>query len=96
MHSSRLGITFALVYLLPSMTCVAMALSSGIDSKGSFVLLQLPITLQLAALSALGMADSLRDLSWDGGYLFLGLPVLLALYGFGRWLERLVGRRIEQ
>lgn len=86
MRLSRLGTAFALLYLLPTLACMVMALSSASDPKGYFVLLQLPIALQMAALSALGMADSFRDISWVEGYLLLGLPVVLALYGLGRWL----------
>mgnify|MGYP003489189091 FL=1 len=41
MRVSRLGISFSLLYLLPTIACVAIALSPG-DSKGRFVFLGEP------------------------------------------------------
>lgn len=58
MRLSRLGTVFALTYRLPSVTCMAMALSSRTDPKGHLALLQIPIVLQLTALSERGGAPS--------------------------------------
>lgn len=92
MRVSRLGIFFSLIYLVPTIACVAMALSSG-DSKSRFVLLQLPIVLQISALDAMGFREYLTGLSWPVCYLLFCVPVVAALYciglGFGLLFRRL-------
>lgn len=91
MRLSRLGTVFCLIYLLPAIVCVAMALSSG-DSKSRFVLLQLPIALQISALDAMGFRESLHGLSWPAAYLLLCVPVVAALYCIGLGLGLLFKR----
>lgn len=85
MRISRLGICFSLIYLLPTIACVAMALSSD-DSKGRFVLLQLPIGQQMWALHLMGLSESLHGTSWPVLYFLLCVPVVVALYCIGHGL----------
>lgn len=84
------GIVFAALYLAIVILCVAGALSADGDDKGRFVLLQLPLAPQLALLHELNLDRLLRDLSWVGGYLLIGLPTLALFYFAGWGLEKLV------
>lgn len=91
MRLSRLGIIFCLLYLLPTIACVALGLSSD-DNKSSFVLFQLPLAVQLSALKAAGFREALSGLSWPGAYLLLCSPVIVLFYCVGWWLGRLFKR----
>jgi hypothetical protein len=87
MRLSKLGVAFALFYVLPTLVCVAWSLAPG-DSKGSFVLLQLPVALQLAALHEMGFGE-LSSMSWVEAYIFLATPVVVILYIAGRSIGRM-------
>lgn len=91
MRVSRLGLCFSLIYLVPAIACVGLALS-GDDSKGRFVLLQLPIGQQLWALHLMGIRESLYGFSWPALYLLLCLPVVVMLYCIGWGLGLLFKR----
>ncbi|CAB3634349.1 MAG: hypothetical protein J0I68_26005 [Achromobacter sp.] len=84
------GIVFAALYLAIVILCIAGALSADGDDKGRFVLLQLPLALQLALLHELNLDRLLGELSWVGGYLLIGLPTLALFYFAGWGLEKLV------
>ncbi|MEB6662530.1 hypothetical protein MXL91_13855 [Achromobacter ruhlandii] len=84
------GIVFAALYLAIVILCIAGALSTDGDDKGRFILLQLPLALQLALLHDLNLDRLLGDLSWTGGYLLIGLPTLALFYFVGWGLEKLV------
>jgi hypothetical protein len=84
------GIVFAALYLAVVILCIAGALSADGDDKGRFILLQLPLALQLALLHDLNLDRLLGDLSWTGGYLLIGLPTLALFYFVGWGLEKLV------
>lgn len=92
MRVSRLGISFSLLYLLPTIACVAIALSTG-DSKGRFVFLQLPIGRQLWALHLMGFSESFHGLTWTTLYLLLCIPVVAALYFMGLGLGLMFKRQ---
>lgn len=94
MRVSRLGIFFSLLYLLPAIACVAMALSSD-DSKSRFVLLQLPIGRQMWALRSMGLGESLYGMSWPSLYFLLCVPVVVALYCVGLGLGLLFKRMLR-
>lgn len=80
------GIVFAALYLAVAILCIAGALSADGDDKGRFILLQLPLALQLALLHDLNLDRLLDDLSWTGGYLLIGLPTLASSISWaGAW-----------
>ena len=80
--------TLCAFYIVVAGACVAFAFGVSGDPMGHFVILQLPIALQLALLDTLGLGVFLEQLSWVSAYILLGIPTLLALYTLG-WL---VGR----
>ncbi|MEO8993470.1 MAG: hypothetical protein ABI299_02690 [Rhodanobacter sp.] len=82
---SKSGLAFCAAYLLVIAACLGLALSAGGDFKGQYVLLQLPIALQISAAFELGLGPALKGLSWPSAYVFLAGPTFLALYGWG-WL----------
>lgn len=88
---SKIGLILCFLYSEITGLCVWASLGSPGDSKGKFVLLQLPLALQLAALDWLGLGRTLSNLSWVGAYLLVGLPTLALLYGAGWGLGKLLG-----
>jgi hypothetical protein len=89
---SLLGVGFCLLYAVPTALCVWAA--QGADDKGHFVMLQLPLTPQLAALDALGLDAWLHGMPWAVAYLTLVPPVLLLLYVAGHGLQALLRRAV--
>lgn len=89
---SWLGVGFCLLYAVPTALCIWAA--QGADDKGHFVMLQLPLTPQLAALDALGLDAWLQGMSWTVGYLLLVPPLLLLLYVAGHGLQALLDRAV--
>lgn len=75
------GAAFAGVYATASAICIAAALATD-DFKGQFVLLQLPIALQMSVLPAT-LLRTMDDMSWPLAYLLFGLPTLGVLYLLG-------------
>jgi len=86
---SRTGIAFCTVYVLLAIASVAWGLSVD-DSKGRFVLLQLPLALQIAGLDAFGVLPYLEGLSWTATYLLIVPPTLVVLYSAGTVVGTLV------
>ena len=82
---SKVGIGLCVVYLAATACCVYSSLGAEGDPKGQFVLLQLPIALQLEALDAIGFRPVPGQLSWAGAYTLVVPPTLAGLYGLG-WL----------
>ena len=82
---SKFGIGLCVVYALIIAVCVFSA--QGADNKGAFVLLQLPIALQMAIVPK-SLYSTLENLSWLRAYLLFGTPTFLILYLFGWFLER--------
>lgn len=85
---SRIGIILCALYALIIAACVAVAVSSG-DFKGWYVLLQLPIALQMALISAVGLVPLVEHLNWLEAYALLAIPTFAILYGFGWMVDRL-------
>lgn len=94
-RASKTGLALCLVYLAASSLCVATALGAG-DDKGRYVLLQLPLTLQAAALDSLGARTLLRDLSWPVAYLLIGSATLAVLYVTGMALGAIARRCVRR
>ncbi|MEA5124015.1 hypothetical protein [Xanthomonas floridensis] len=89
---SAFGIVLCVLYLIPTALCLWIAQEAGSDDKGRFVMLQMPLTPQLALLDAIGADSWLRGLSWLTSYLVLVPPFLVVLYLLGSlvqaWIER--------
>lgn len=86
---SVFGTVLCLLYVAVTALCVWAASDAGGDPKGHFVLLQLPLTAQLAVLDALGADAWLTNMPWVTGYSLLVPPFLAVLYLFGyavQWL----------
>lgn len=90
---SKTGMILCVLYAAIIALCWVLAFSAGIDAKGKFVFLQLPLALQMAGLYELGARSWLMGLSLPKAYLWIGLPTFIALYGLGwglggagRWL----------
>lgn len=66
--------------------CVILSIDSKGDFKGSYVLMQLPIALQLSLLLELGAKRFLVDFSWTKAYLAIAVPTMLVLYAIGHVL----------
>ena len=88
---SKLGFILCFLYLVVVAFCVWGAIDASSDPKGTFVLLQLPLALQLAILDSLGLSSALYELSWPAAYVLIGLPTLGLLYCVGWVLDKSVG-----
>jgi hypothetical protein len=88
---SKTGLIFSGVYFLLTMILLLMA-QGNIDSKSHFLLLQLPLALQLALIDELGGRSFIQGMSWFKGYLCIGLPTLVILYFIGAGLAKFMTR----
>lgn len=79
---SRTGWVLLSLYGLLILLCLGAAFVTE-DSKGRFVLLQLPLALPIGGLVALGFGDALSRLSWWGAYGVVGVPTALSVYLVG-------------
>ena len=82
MRVSKLGIVLVVLYLLVSTFCLINGLYSE-DTKSKFVLMQLPIALQMAVIDAIGGGFLLERLSWFSGYLLIGGVTVFFIYLVG-------------
>jgi hypothetical protein len=87
---SKIGLTLCLVYAALSGLCIWASLDSVGDPKGSFVLLQLPLTLQLGFLDWLGLGPLLSGMSWPVAYSVIGSLTFVGLYIFGWLISRAI------
>ncbi|WP_207461286.1 hypothetical protein [Azospirillum sp. SYSU D00513] len=76
------GLVLSGVYVAASLACIALGLSAG-DPKATFVMLQLPIALQMSAMHDLGMTRALETLDWFTAYAMIGGGTVVLLYGAG-------------
>jgi hypothetical protein len=90
---SKLGLRLCFAYCLLSLACIVPAVFAKTDFKSSFVLLQLPIAVQAALASAVGLGRYLENISWPLAYVLLGLPTLLSLYAIGLFVEHMIAPR---
>jgi hypothetical protein len=84
---SALGLILAGAYVIPSAVLVIYG-SSLEDTKGHFVLMQLPIAFQMAIVDSFHLTPKLSGVSWTGAYLLFGLPIVVLLYLVGWGLSR--------
>ncbi|OFW88795.1 MAG: hypothetical protein A3J37_00520 [Alphaproteobacteria bacterium RIFCSPHIGHO2_12_FULL_45_9] len=89
---SVFGIFLVISYLALSALSVGLAILAEGDNKGHFVLLQLPIVFQHAALMELGLLKYLEGMSWPEAYIYLGLPMVAFLYLVG-WIVEIIGNK---
>lgn len=88
-NHNKTGLALCAIYLLLTGLCLWAAYSAGADFKGQFVMLQLPIALQLGLLDFVGFGALTHNLSWLTGYLILVPLTLLFLYSVGIFLTYL-------
>ena len=84
---NKLGLILCITYIVLTLLCCYSAY--GADNKGNFVLLQLPISLQLALLDLLGFLDQLYGLSWVSAYAWIMPPTLIFLMLIGGLFQNL-------
>jgi hypothetical protein len=82
---SKLGIGLCLVYACIIAICLFMAY--GADSKGEFVLMQLPISLQMALIPK-SLYPMLANVSWLNAYLLFATPTFALLYFLGWFVKK--------
>lgn len=86
MRITKTGIVLAIIYILGLIVCAIWAQFIS-DPKGQFVILQLPVALQHAALLSVGSNSLLSDMSWPVIYFVLGVPMVVALILLGCIIE---------
>ena len=77
---NRLGLSLCTAYLVLTLILAWAAHSAEGDPKGQFVLLQLPIALQLATADFLGLATYIREWSFPIAYSFFVPAACIVLY----------------
>lgn len=85
---SKTGAALVLVYAVITVGCFIASFVTQGDPKGSFVLLQLPITLQIGPFQALGQGKFVASLGWVASYVIFGIPTIFGLYFVGNMIGR--------
>jgi len=83
--TSRFGFALCVIYSLIIIICLTWAYSGDIDFKSQFVLVQLPIAVQLGVLHALGLYPLLKNISMVMAYILL-VPLSYIVLYFSGWL----------
>lgn len=83
-----LGISLCAVYLVLTLLLVWASRSGEGDPKGQFVLLQLPIALQLGVVNSLGLAKYMREWSFPVAYSVFVPVTCIILYASGVGVTR--------
>lgn len=86
---NRFGFALCIAYLLLTCVCLWAAYAIVGDLKGRFILLQLPIALQLALLDWLGFRGWINDWGWPIAYTVFIPFTLLILYCIGVVMTRI-------
>lgn len=87
---SKTGLGFCILYLALTALFVWGSHNAGGDTKGAFVLLQLPLTFQLGFIDWLGLAQVTEGWSWGVSYAVIVPLTLLFLYCAGWAIGRLL------
>ena len=91
MKTSKVGLVLAFIYFLIVMICVIWA-NTLLDSKSNFVILQLPLALQMAGLHEIGLLKYFAGISWTMAYVLIGIPTLLWFYFIGYFIEKVFSK----
>lgn len=89
MRLSKTGLILGALYIGIIIVCVIWAQFIS-DPKGKFIILQLPVVLQHGLLLATDATWILKDMSWLGVYLLLGIPMLILLVVFGNIIGNII------
>lgn len=91
---NRLGLWLCVTYLLFTCLCALALIYPSADSKGNFVIAQIPIALQLALLDSVGLADFqfLKNWTFPLAYALLVPPTIVFIYFASLPLARTWGR----
>lgn len=84
---SKIGLAFVIFYLLIVLICFVWAFSTS-DPKGKFVLLQLPVSPQLALIQELGLEKFLYVSHWLIVYFLIIISTILVLYYIGNLIGK--------
>lgn len=87
MKLNKAGLIVASVYFFIVVACIVWAVLID-DPKGKFVILQLPLALQMAGLDSIGVLKYLPAMSWTMVYLFIGVPTLWFFYLMGYYVDK--------
>ena len=87
---SKIGLGFCILYLALTALFVWGSYNAGSDTKGAFVLLQLPLTFQLGLIDWLGLDQVTEGWSWGVSYAVIVPLTLLFLYHAGWVISRVI------
>jgi len=87
---SKIGLSFCILYLALTALFVWGSRNAGADTKGAFVLLQLPLTFQLGFIDWLGLDQITDGWSWGVSYAVIVPLTLLFLYYAGWVISRVI------
>jgi hypothetical protein len=87
---SKIGLSFCILYLALTALFVWGSHDAGSDTKGAFVLLQLPLTFQLGFIDWLGLDQVTDGWSWGVSYAVIVPLTLLFLYYTGWGISRVI------
>ena len=88
-YFSKIGLILVLAYFLITAICLVMFFSTN-DPKGRYMFLHLPIVLQMAMVSTLGLDEPLRSINWFCAYIIFWLPAIIFLYFISWTLSQIV------
>ncbi len=92
MKISKVGLILALIYFFIAMLFVIYA-NILIDPKSKFVILQLPLALQMAGLHEIGLLKYITNISWTMAYIIIGIPTFLLFYLIGCFVDEIFSRK---
>ncbi|ACF52705.1 MULTISPECIES: hypothetical protein [Stenotrophomonas] len=79
------GLAVCALYLALT-TWLVLDAQANSDPKSAYILMQLPVMLQTAALNVIGMGGWLSGKTWTTVYLLVMPPTLVVLYAVGAML----------
>lgn len=82
------GLVLAMLYVIITAFLLWGAWDAGADDKGRYVLLQLPLALQMALLDTLGLMGWFSGISWWLAYFIFVPATCVGLYYIGKGLTR--------